>query len=292
MKKKSIIIGIGELLWDLLPSGKKAGGAPVNFVFHASDAGVESYAISAVGNDPFGDEIMVEIEKAGIRHRIARVDYPTSRVEVELTDGIPSYRIIEGVAWDHIPLTDSMRTLAKEADTICFGTLAQRSNESRNTIRSLLSLLPTNAYRVCDINLRQHFFSKEIIEESLNACNVLKLNEEELAILKDIFDIPERDVKASCRWWMDKYALRFIILTAGADYSLILAPGIESYIKTPRVKVVDTVGAGDAFTGAFIAAILQGKSLQEAHRSAVDRSAFVCTQSGAWVTASPAKPVD
>ena len=289
---KPIIIGIGELLWDMLPSGKKAGGAPINFVFHASDARVEGYAISAVGKDPLGDEMMAEIEKAGIRHHIARVDYPTSRVEVELTDGIPSYRIIEGVAWDHIPLIDSMRSLAKKADAICFGTLAQRSNESRNTIRTMLSMLPVSACRVCDINLRQHFFSKEIIEESLEACNVLKLNEEELAVLKKMLDIPELDVKACCRWLLEKYALRFMILTAGADYSLILAPGIESHIKTPRVKVVDTVGAGDAFTGAFIAAILQGKSLQEAHRSAVDRSAFVCTQSGAWVTASPAKPVD
>lgn len=287
---KPIIIGIGELLWDMLPSGKKAGGAPVNFVFHASDAGVESHAISAVGKDSLGDEMMAEIEKASIRHHIARVDFPTSRVEVELTDGIPSYRIIEGVAWDHIPLTDSMRALAKEADAICFGTLAQRSNESRNTIQTMLSLLPINGYRVCDINLRQHFFSKEVIEESLEACNVLKLNEEELTVLKETFDIPERDVKASCRWLMDRHALRFMILTAGADYSLILAPGIESHIKTPRVKVVDTVGAGDAFTGAFIAAILQGKSLQEAHRSAVDRSAFVCTQPGAWVTYLPEKP--
>lgn len=284
MKNKPIIIGIGELLWDMLPSGKKAGGAPINFVFHASDAGVESYAISAVGKDPLGDEMMVEIEKAGICHHIARVDYPTSRVEVELTDGIPSYRIIEGVAWDHIPLTSSMRTLAKEANAICFGTLAQRSNESRNTIRSLLSLLPTHAYRACDINLRQHFFSREIIEESLEMCNVLKLNEEELAVLKEMFDIREPDVKASCKWLLEKYELRFMILTAGADYSLVLTPKSDSYIKTPRVKVMDTVGAGDAFTGAFIAAILQGKSLQEAHRSAVDRSVFVCTQPGAWAT--------
>lgn len=268
----------------MLPSGKKAGGAPINFVFHASDAGVESYAISAVGKDPLGDEMMVEIEKAGICHHIARVDYPTSRVEVELTDGIPSYRIIEGVAWDHIPLTSSMRTLAKEANAICFGTLAQRSNESRNTIRSLLSLLPTHAYRACDINLRQHFFSREIIEESLEMCNVLKLNEEELAVLKEMFDIREPDVKASCKWLLEKYELRFMILTAGADYSLVLTPKSDSYIKTPRVKVMDTVGAGDAFTGAFIAAILQGKSLQEAHRSAVDRSVFVCTQPGAWAT--------
>ncbi|MDD2937783.1 MAG: carbohydrate kinase [Proteiniphilum sp.] len=283
LKRKPVIIGIGELLWDMLPSGKKVGGAPVNFVYHASGAGAESYAISTVGNDLLGDEIMMEIEKGGIHHLVERVDYPTSTVRVELMDGIPNYTIIENVAWDHMPLTEAMMELAGKADAVCFGTLAQRSAESRSTIQKMLSLVPPSAYRIFDINLRQHFFSEEIIIDSLNRCNVFKINKEELAIVKEMFNVPESEEKESCQWFVEKFDLKFMILTAGADYSLIVTPESDSLIRTPRVKVVDTVGAGDSFTGAFISAILSGRSIKEAHRSAVDRSAFVCTQAGAWV---------
>lgn len=283
MKSKPIIIGIGELLWDMLLSGKKAGGAPINFVYHASKLGADAYAISAVGNDEPGDEIMKEIGRIGINHIIAHVDYPTGTVLVDLKDGIPDYTIIENVAWDHIPLNDSMKALAEKADAICFGTLAQRSEVSRNTIQTILSLVPEQAYRIYDINLRQHFFTKEIITESLKNCNILKINEEEFLVLKQLFDIHDLNEMESCRWFVETFKLRYMILTAGADYSLIYTPDTVSYIKTPIVEVVDTVGAGDSFTGAFIAAILDGKTLEKAHQSAVERSAFVCTESGAWV---------
>lgn len=283
LKSKPVIIGIGELLWDMLPSGKKAGGAPINFAYHASGLGAECYALSAVGNDLLGDEIMNEIEMVGIHHLVERVDYPTSTVRVELMDGIPNYTIIENVAWDHMPLTEAMMELAGKADAICFGTLAQRSAESRNTIQKMLSLVPPSAYRIFDINLRQHFFSEEIIMDSLNRCNIFKINKEELAIVEEMFDVPGSEEKKSCQWFVEKFDLRFMILTAGEDYSLIVTPESDSLIRTPRVKVVDTVGAGDSFTGSFISAILGGKSLKEAHQSAVDRSAFVCTQAGAWV---------
>lgn len=283
MKRKPIIIGIGELLWDMLPSGKKAGGAPVNFAYHAFGSGAESYAISAVGNDLLGDEIMKEIEKIGIQHLVERVDYPTGTVRVDLKDGNPNYKIIENVAWDHMPLTEGMMELAGKTDAICFGTLAQRSEESRNAIQTMLSLVPLSAYRIFDINLRQHFYSRKIIIDSLNQCNVFKINKEELVIVEEMFDVPASDEKASCKWFMEKFDLKFMILTAGADYSLIVTPESDSLIRTPRVKVVDTVGAGDAFTGAFISAILSGKSFKEAHRFAVDRSASVCTHAGAWV---------
>lgn len=283
MKSKPIIIGIGELLWDMLLSGKKAGGAPINFVYHASKLGADAYAISAVGNDEPGDEIMKEIGRIGINHIIAHVDYPTGTVLVDLKDGIPDYTIIENVAWDHIPLNDSMKALAEKADAICFGTLAQRSEVSRNTIQTILSLVPEQAYRIYDINLRQHFFTKEIITESLKNCNILKINEEEFLVLKQLFDIHDLNEMESCRWFVETFKLRYMILTAGADYSLIYTPDTVSYIKTPIVEVVDTVGAGDSFTGAFIAAILDGKTLEKAHQSAVERSAFVCTKSGAWV---------
>ena len=284
MNKKPVIIGIGELLWDMLPSGKKAGGAPINFVYHASQVGAESYAITAVGNDPLGDEIVKEVGQAGINAIAERVDYPTGKVLVELKEGIPSYTIIENVAWDHIPLTDPMKEIAKKADAVCFGTLAQRSEESRNTIQTFLSLTPPHVYRILDINLRQHYYSEEIIASSLEKSNVLKMNEEELKLLKRLFSLDHLSDETACRWFIEKFNLQFLILTAGDNYSTILTPDNSSYIKTPKVEVVDTVGAGDAFTGAFITAILQGKSLQEAHLTAVDRSAFVCTRPGAWVT--------
>ena len=284
MNKKPVIIGIGELLWDMLPSGKKAGGAPINFVYHASQVGAESYAITAVGNDPLGDEILKELGQAGINAMAERVNYPTGKVLVELKEGIPSYTIIENVAWDHIPLTDPMKEIAKKADAVCFGTLAQRSEESRNTIQAFLTLTPPHAYRILDINIRQHYYSEEIIASSLEKSNVLKMNEEELKLLKRLFSLDHLSDENACRWFIEKFNLQFLILTAGDNYSTILTPDNSSYIKTPKVEVVDTVGAGDAFTGAFITAILQGKSLQEAHLTAVDRSAFVCTRPGAWVT--------
>lgn len=286
MKDKPIIIGIGELLWDVLPTGKKAGGAPINFVYHASRLGAESYAISAIGNDPLGDEIMQEIEKIGIDHLIERVDYPTGTVLVELKEGIPNYTIIEGVAWDHIPLTEDMKQLAKRADAICFGTLAQRSETSRETIQSLLSFVPEEAYRILDVNIRQHYYSKEVIVSSLRNCNVFKINDDELLVMKEIFGLKDKNDPDACRWFVKTFNLKYMILTAGADYSAIYTRNDVSHIKTPEVKVADTVGAGDSFTGAFISSILEGKTLTEAHQAAVDRAAFVCTRAGAWVTES------
>ena len=283
MNKKPLIIGIGELLWDVLPTGKKAGGAPVNFAYHAARFGGEAYAISAVGNDPLGTEIIEEIDRIGIGYVIERVDFPTGTVIVELRDGIPDYTIIEGVAWDHIPLTEEMKQLAEHADAVCFGTLAQRSEESRITIQRLLSHVPEEALRVYDINLRQHYYSRELITASLRHCNVFKINDEELDLLRGLFDLETDTLHDFCRRFVALYNLRYLILTAGADYSAVFTPAGESYIDTPRVEVVDTVGAGDSFTGTFIASVLDGRPLAEAHRLAVDHAAYVCTQAGAWV---------
>lgn len=284
MKSKPIIIGVGELLWDMLPSGKKAGGAPINFVYHTYKLRADSYAISAVGNDILGDEILEEIKKIGINHIIERVDYPTGIVNVNLEDGIPTYTIIENVAWDYIQVSDKLKELAKNTDVVCFGTLAQRSEITRNTIQTILSLVPENAYRIFDVNLRQQFFVKKTIDESLDKCNVFKINHEELIVLKHMYNIEHLDEKESCKWFIDKFKLKFLILTAGPDYSIIMTPEFYSNIKTPIVEVVDTVGAGDCFTAAFIISILNGKSIEEAHKVAVDRSALVCTKEGAWVT--------
>ncbi|MDD4536488.1 MAG: carbohydrate kinase [Petrimonas sp.] len=283
MINKPIIIGIGELLWDMLPTGKKVGGAPVNFAYHASRLGAAGYAVSAVGKDALGDEIIQEIDKVNINPVIERVNYPTGTVGVELNEGIPAYTINEGVAWDYIPLTEAMKQLAKRADAVCFGTLAQRSEVSRNTIQALLSCVPVDSYRILDINIRQHYYSKEVITDSLRSSNVFKVNDDELILLKKLFEKQSFKDEEVCRWFLKEFNLKFLILTAGADYSVIYTPGDMSYIKTPVVKVVDTVGAGDSFTGAFVSSILHGQSLPDAHQEAVDRAAYVCSQAGAWV---------
>lgn len=283
MKSRPIIIGIGELLWDILPTGKHAGGAPINFVYHASKLGADSYAITAIGNDPLGDEIMKKVDDIGINHIIERVPYPTGTVIVDLKDGIPEYTINEGVAWDYIPLTNEMKELAKRADAICFGTLAQRSEASRTTIHSLLSLVPDTAYRILDINLRQHYYSKEIITTSLKYCNILKMNDEELELIIEILGIEADNNNDACKYLIKTFNLKFLILTAGADYSAVFTMETSSLIKTPKVNVIDTIGAGDSFTGSFISSILKGKTLKEAHQDAVNMSAHVCTKAGAWV---------
>ena len=280
-KNKPIVVGIGELLWDVLPTGKRAGGAPINFVYHATQLGAEGYAISAVGNDVSGTEIIQELDKSGINHLLGSVEYPTGSVMVELKEGIPTYTIIEGVAWDHIPLTQEAIDVVKKADAICFGTLSLRSPESRATVLSLLNYLPEDTLRFFDINIRQSYYSKDLIETLLHKANVFKINHEELVLLRGMCDLEGSDEEA-CRKLLRKYNLKYVILTAGCDFSSIYSQDDQSTIPTPKVEVADTVGAGDSFSGAFIYSILTGKSLREAHQAAVETAAFVCTREGAW----------
>ncbi|MGM9797933.1 MAG: carbohydrate kinase [Parabacteroides sp.] len=281
-KRRPIVVGIGELLWDILPTGKKVGGAPINFVYHASCLGAEGYAVSAIGDDNLGREIIEELDKYHIQHLIEKVPYPTGTVKVELTDdGIPSYTINERVAWDHIIATSNAIDLAEQADAICFGTLAQRSAQSRETIQAISSFAPEDAYRLFDINLRQHYYSKELIEESFYLANVLKANDKEFAILRDLFGLAGSEEEIA-RWFIKKYNLRMLVLTAGASHSTIYTKEEISILPTPAVKVADTVGAGDAFDAALIIALLKGKSLMQAHQEAVKCAAFVCSKAGAW----------
>lgn len=280
-KNKPVVVGIGELLWDVLPTGKRAGGAPINFVYHATQMGAEGYAVSAVGNDLSGTEIVQELEKNHISNSLGTVEYPTGSVMVELKDGIPTYTIIEGVAWDHIPLTQESIDLVKRADAICYGTLALRSQASRETILTLLSYAREDALRFFDINIRQSYYSKELIEMLLHKANVFKVNDEELVLLRSMCDLEGTDEEV-CRKMLRKYNLRYVILTAGSAFSSIYSSDEQSIIPTPKVQVADTVGAGDSFSGAFVYSILTGKSLHEAHQLAVETAAFVCTQEGAW----------
>lgn len=279
--KKPVVVGIGELLWDMLPTGKKAGGAPINFVYHASRLGAEGYAISAVGDDDLGHEILKELDNNSIQYLIEKVPYPTGTVQVTLQNGIPDYVINERVAWDHLSPTSNAIDLAERADAICFGTLGQRSAQSRETIQAILSFAPDEAYRCFDINLRQHYYTKELIEESLYLANVFKINDAELAVLRDMFRLEGTD-KEVAKWFIERYNLRMLVLTAGASYSTIYTAKEESTLQTPGVQVADTIGAGDAFSGALIISLLKGASLKEAHEFAVKTAAYVCTKEGAW----------
>ena len=285
--KKPIVVGIGELLWDVFPTGKRAGGAPINFVYHATQLGAEGYAISAVGKDSLGKEILQVLKENNIANYVESVDYPTGTVQVKLADGIPSYTIIENVAWDHIPLTKTASDLVKQADAVCYGTLALRNSDSRKTVETLLSQTPKEALRFFDINLRQHYYSKELIEELLKEANIFKINDEEIQVLSKMFNLAGKE-DTLVKYFMDIYKLRYLILTAGEKYSTIYSQTEKSYIETPKVKVADTVGAGDSFSGAFVQGLLSGKTLKEAHRQAVEISAFVCTQTGAWPKYEPA----
>lgn len=281
-----VVVGIGELLWDMLPGGKRAGGAPVNFVYHAAQNGAEGYAISAVGNDGFGREIIAELDKKNILHIVERSDYPTGYVDVTLENGIPSYTIVENVAWDHIPFTVRAQNVLHRADAVCFGTLALRHKESRQNILKLIDESNPAALKFFDINLRRRYYSRELVEELLQKSSVFKINDEEILTVRSLFGLDGNDEEV-CRLLLKKYNLRYLIFTAGEKYSIIYTANETSYLETPQVKVTDTVGAGDAFSGTFICGILKGKSLREAHQNAADVAAYVCTQHGAWPDYSP-----
>ena len=279
-----IIVGMGEALWDVLPEGKKLGGAPANFAYHVSQFGLNSRVVSAVGQDKLGTEILDNFREKRLQGIIETVPYPTGTVQVTLdNEGVPCYDIKEGVAWDNIPYTEELDQLARQTQAICFGSLAQRSIVSRETIARFLATMPDTpeTLKIFDINLRQSFYTKEILCDSFSRCNVLKINDEELVTVSRLFGYPGIDLQDKCWILLAKYNLKMLILTCGVNGSYVFTPGHVSFVETPTVQVADTVGAGDSFTAAFTAAIIRGRSVREAHQLAVDTSAYVCTQQGA-----------
>ncbi len=279
-----IIVGMGEALWDVLPEGKKLGGAPANFAYHVSQFGLNSRVVSAVGQDKLGTEILDNFREKRLQGIIETVPYPTGTVQVTLdNEGVPCYDIKEGVAWDNIPYTEKLDQLAHQTLAVCFGSLAQRSIVSRETIARFLDTMPDtpDTLKIFDINLRQSFYTKEILCDSFSRCNVLKINDEELVTVSRLFGYPGIDLQDKCWILLAKYNLKMLILTCGVNGSYVFTPGHVSFVETPTVQVADTVGAGDSFTAAFTAAIIRGRSVREAHQLAVDTSAYVCTQQGA-----------
>ncbi len=279
---ENVIVGIGEILWDVFPNGKVLGGAPANFAYHVSQFGFDGRAISAIGNDELGNEIIDCLSKKNFKYIIEKTPFPTGTVQVTLdANGIPQYEICQKVAWDNIPFTPEMEELARKTRTVCFGSLAQRSQASRLTINRFLDLVPEDALKIFDINLRQHFYSQELIDHSLTRCNVLKINDDEVTLVAKLFGWEVLNEMQVCEKLLADYSLKMLVLTKGTQGSYVMTISEKSFKPTPVVQVVDTVGAGDSFTAAFVASILKGKTIAQAHETAVAVSAYVCTQHGA-----------
>lgn len=276
------IIGIGEALWDMLPAGRQLGGAPSNFAYHMSQFGFDATAVSAVGRDAAGDDLISELDSRGLKHLMPRVDHPTGTVEVTLDSaGVPQYDIRRDVAWDFIPLTTELQSLASACRCVCFGSLAQRSAVSRATITALLDAMPQQALKVFDINLRQEYYDRDVVEASLSRCHILKINDEETHAVARLLSLGTDDEQQICLQLKQQYGLRAVILTCGTNGSHVFHDGGISSLPTPHVTVADTVGAGDSFTAGFCAALLSGCPVGKAHEVAVATSAYVCTQHGA-----------
>ena len=288
MTSAPLVVGIGEMLWDVFPEGKKLGGAPLNFSHHCCQLGATAHPVSAVGADPDGAEIrqILALKNLPDAHVQTDKEHPTGRVNVTLQNGKPSYEILAEVAWDYIRFDQNLRDLASRADAVCFGSLAQRSSVSRATILAFLEAMRPEALRIFDVNLRQNFYSKEILETSLRQSNIFKLSDEELPTLARFFDLSGQvlDQLQALRQMFD---LRLVAYTRGGEGSLLVTANETSDHPGFPTQVKDTVGAGDSFTATLCMGLLKNLPPNEINRRACQVAAFVCTQSGATPTLPP-----
>lgn len=283
MAATGVFVGIGEVLWDIFPKSKRLGGAPANFVFHSQSLGMKGYIVSAIGTDDLGKEILKNLKtlKLSSGYIEACDQFPTGAVTVDVDNkGVPSYLIREKVAWDHITWNDDLEKLAKSTDAVCFGSLAQRNPDSRHTINRFLEKTPQQAWRIFDVNLRQHFFSKELIENSLNHANILKLNEEEMHRLRDMLGV-SGSIESQARSLLKMFDLRLIAITLGTSGSLLVTRDVISSHPGTPTEVADTVGAGDAFTATLATGLFNGAPLDVVNKRANRVASFVCSQDGA-----------
>lgn len=277
------VVGIGELLWDILPQGKQLGGAPCNFAYHSFQAGCQPFVISALGNDNLGNEILERFDDFGLKNSYVQriADFPTGTVTVSLdNNGIPTYIIHENVAWDHIVWNSSLETLAQSIDAVCFGSLAQRNHISQQTILKFLETTGQDCLKVFDINLRQQFYNIESIIQSLKYANILKMNDVELPILANLLELHGSDHELLSQL-IHKFNLRCVALTKGDKGSILMTDKEETFMKVPKVKIADTIGAGDSFTAILVTGLLKNVELEKIHSMATQVAAFVCTQKGA-----------
>ena len=277
------LVGIGEVLWDMLPSGKRLGGAPANFAHFAQSLGARGYVVSAVGEDELGDEIIARLDRHGIDPRYVAInsDHPTGTVQVKVSaEGDPSYSIAANVAWDHIPWEDQLGELAARADVVCFGSLCQRSELSRGTILSFLDGTRPHCLRLFDVNLRAGHYDARVLHDLLRRANVLKLSDGELATVGEVLDLQgsEEGLLAELA---ARYSLLLIALTRGAGGSRLFAPLESANHPGFSTPIVDTVGAGDSFTAAMALGLLHGWPLDEIGDRANRLASFVCAHAGA-----------
>jgi fructokinase len=287
MSSQSIVC-FGEILWDLLPTGKIAGGAPMNVAFHAKTFGLNAGLISRVGADELGQELTAFLRERDISTRFVQVDqtFPTGIVHVALdTNGSPSYEIVQPVAWDYINSDEETKKVVRNADAIVFGSLVCRTNRTKNTLLELLELAPL---RVFDVNLRPPFFSRELIEELLPKANVVKMNDVELQIIADWHGIDGRDTQ-KMDFLKNHYGIDTLIVTMGADGARVQNQQGQFFQTGFNVKVQDTIGSGDAFLGAFLSKFLKHSSPLECLETACAAGAFVATKHGATPDYSPSE---
>ena len=285
LNKKYIIVGLGELLWDLLPAGKQLGGAPANFAYITSLLGDEGIPASRLGQDALGEDAILRLRELNLPTAFIQEDedHPTGTVQVEVdAAGQPRFEISESVAWDFLDWTPQWKMLAQQADAVCFVSLAQRAERSRATIRKfLLSAQQRNTVRVFDVNLRQNFFTAQILAESMKLATIVKLNHEELPRIMRLFELEHRSEEDSARRLLSLHGLKLICITRGNGGSLVVSAGECNVHPGFKVKVADTVGAGDAFTAALLHGYLRGTSLAQMNENANRVGAWVASQSGA-----------
>jgi fructokinase len=280
---KHTIVGLGELLWDLLPAGKQLGGAPANFAYITNLLGNKGVPASRVGNDSLGDAALQRLTQLGVSTEFVQRDalHPTGSVNVEIDRGQPRFEILQSVAWDFLDWSQPWQQLATEADAVCFGSLAQRSAQSQSTIRSFLNATRPRAVRVFDVNLRQNFYSRQVLAESMRLATIVKLNHEELPKIMHLFEIASHGEMDSAQRLLSMHGLKLVCITRGDGGSLLISANECSEHTGIKVKVADTVGAGDAFTAAMVHGYLRGSSLKQINESANRVGAWVASQPGA-----------
>ena len=272
---KKTVVSIGEILWDVFPQGKRLGGAPANFAWNMAQLGYRARLLTAVGRDELGREILQRLAPSGLDADVQQTDYPTGSVQVE-TDaaGVPTYRFRADVAWDHLRFTEAEAAMAASS----------RSTETARSLEAFLQVVARRktACRVFDVNLRQDFYSRELIERLLGLSDVVKVNEEELEVLAGMWLPGAGDREEKCRELLARFGLRLVVLTCGGQGSLVVcSDGEISRKSSPVIEIADTVGAGDAFTAGFCAGLLGGKRLERCHELGVELASFVCTRPGA-----------
>jgi fructokinase len=286
-QKKHIVVGLGELLWDLLPSGKQLGGAPANFAYITNLLGDTGIPASRIGDDSLGAEALQKLAQLGVSSDFVQRDpaHPTGTVKVEIDRaGQPRFEILQPVAWDFLEWTKPWAQLASEVDSVCFGSLAQRSAQSRSTIRSFLHATRPEAVRVFDVNLRQNFYSREVLSESMKLATIVKLNHDELPRIMQLFELQNHGEKDSAQRLVSEYDLKLVCVTRGDRGSLLISADEYHEHAGIKVKVADTVGAGDAFTAALVHGYLRGIPLAQINDAANRVGAWVASQSGATPT--------